>query len=48
MRRPSAATVGWAAAAATFTVNGLRYRRRVQALPVLDAAGGPRPPATRR
>ena len=43
MRRPSAATVGWAAAAATFTVNGLRYRRRVQALPVLDAAGGPAP-----
>jgi SAM-dependent methyltransferase len=36
--------VAWAGAATTFVVNGVRYRRRVQALPVLEPAGGP-PPA---
>jgi SAM-dependent methyltransferase len=36
--------VAWLGAAAAFAVNGVRYRRRVQALPVLEPAGEPAAP----
>jgi SAM-dependent methyltransferase len=37
---PRPTTVAWLGAAATLAANGVRYRRRVQALPVLEPVGG--------